>query len=109
MSLSLSERIALNEQKNPARRKNVYRPSFLALKTDINKALQDGWSMRQIWSTLKDEKKIDCSYLWFRCLVKKHIFDKAEKKHGKVTTMISSEKENSGFNFRSSIDKEDLI
>ncbi len=108
MSLSLSERIALNEQKNPARRKNVYGPSFLALKTDINKALQDGWSMRQIWSTLKHEKKIDCSYLWFRCLVKKHIFDKAQMKHGKSVIGIT-EQENSGFNFRSSINKEDLI
>ncbi|KFI21197.1 TraK family protein, partial [Nitrosococcus oceani] len=72
MSLSLSQRIALNEQKNPARRKNLYGPSFLALKTDITVALQDGWSMRQIWSTLKEEKKIGCSYLWFRSLVKKH-------------------------------------
>ncbi len=106
--MNLSQRIALNEQKNPARRKNLYGPSFLALKPDISKALQDGWSMRQIWSTLKEEKKIDCSYLWFRSLVKKHIFDN-EKKHGKVATTIASERENSGFNFRSSIDKEDLI
>ena len=108
MNLSLSQRIALNEQKNPARRKNVYGPSFLALKADINKALQDGWSMRQIWSTLKDEKKIDCSYLWFRCLVKKHIIDKAEKKHSKPV-ISTTELESSGFNFRSSIDKEELI
>lgn len=108
MNPSLSERIALNEQKNPARRKNVYGPSFLALKTDISKSLQDGWSMRQIWSTLKDEKKIGCSYLWFRCLVKKHIFNKAEKKPEKSIPKII-EPESNGFNFRSTIDKEDLI
>lgn len=108
MNPSLSERIALHEQKNPTRRKNVYGPSFLALRTDINKALQDGWCMRQIWSTLKEEKKIDCSYLWFRCLVKKHIVDKAEKKHGKPVITVS-EPEYSGFNFRSSINKEELI
>ncbi len=109
MTLSLSERIALNEQKNPARRKNVYGPHFLALKNEISKALQDVWSMRQIWSTLKDEKKIDCSYLWFRCLVKRHISSTLEKKYVKSTAGNTDRYSSSGFNFRSTIDKEELI
>ncbi len=113
MSPSLSERIATKEQNNPGRR-NLYEPTFLALKTEISQALYDGWSMRQIWSTLKDEKKIGCSYLWFRNLVKRHIFDKtgdlsARKKHNQALTSITQERENNGFNYRSSIDKKELI
>ncbi|PTQ78930.1 TraK family protein [Nitrosomonas ureae] len=113
MNPSLSERISLREQKNPGRR-NLYEPAFLALKTEISQALHDGWSMRQIWSTLKDEKKIGCSYLWFRNLVKRHIFAKpddlsARKKHGQPVAGISREPDNHGFNYRSSIDKEELI
>ena len=113
MSPSLSERISMREQKNPGRR-NLYEPAFLALKTEIGQALHDGWSMRQIWSTLKDEKRICCSYLWFRNLVKRHIFDKpndlsARKKHGQPVSGVTVERDNNGFNYRSSIDKEELI
>lgn len=113
MSPSLSERIATKEQNNPGRR-NLYEPAFLALKTEISQALHDGWSMRQIWSTLKDEKKIGCSYLWFRNLVKRHIFDKPDdlstsNKPRQPVSGMTQQRENDGFNYRSSIDKEELI
>jgi hypothetical protein len=114
MSPSLSERISLREQENPGRR-NLYEPTFLALKTEISQALHDGWSMRQIWSTLKDEKRIGCSYLWFRNLVKRHIFDQPDdlsarkKKNKQPASSLTGERDTNGFNYRSSIDKEELI
>ncbi len=113
MKPSLSERIAQKEQKNPERR-NLYEPAFLALKAEISQALHDGWSMRQIWSTLKDEKKLCCSYLWFRNLVKRHIAKKPEdlsirKKLEKPASVVAAEPEKDGFNYQSSFDKEELI
>lgn len=113
MKPSLSERIARKEQENPGRR-NLYEPAFLALKADIRQALQDGWSMRQIWSTLKEEKKVGCSYLWFRHLVKRHIADPPDglpvsKQPRSAGPAKTAEPDNHGFNYQSSFNKEELI
>ena len=68
MTKSLSDRIALYADKNKSTGKQ-FLPAFIALKPDIEQALKDGWTIRQIWNILHQEEKIKCSYQWFRTLV----------------------------------------
>jgi len=81
---------------------------FIALKPEIEKALKDGRTARQIWNTLHIEGKIKCSYQWFRTLVNRHIFeDKKNTQHidqGKPTL-----NDQEGFRFNSATEKEELI
>jgi len=72
MSNGLSKRIAAIEGKKE-KKKNIHLPAFLALKDEIEQAIRDGWSLRQIWGTLHVEKKITCTYPWFLRLTNKHI------------------------------------
>ena len=107
MTKTLSERIALFADKNKNTGKQ-FLPAFIALKPDIEQALQDGWTVRQIWNTLHDEKKIKCSYQWFRTLVNRHITDDSKQKQHKSSTktaVIDQE----GFRFNSATEKEELI
>ena len=110
MKFSLSERVSKREQDKPSR-KNKHLPSFLALKDEINQALADGWSMYQIWSTLRAEQKLGCSYVWFRNLCQKHLTDTSRQPHHsvkEVKTPAGVSQEDS-FTFSSTINKEDLI
>ena len=111
MKFSLSERVSKREQDKPGR-KNKHLPAFLALKNEINQALADGWSMYQIWSTLRAEQKLGCSYVWFRNLCQKHIQDTSPQQHHHsvkpVKTPAGVSQEDS-FTFSSTINKEDLI
>ncbi len=61
MTKSLSDRIALYADKNKSPAKQ-FLPAFIALKPDIEQALKDGWTIRQIWNILRQEEKIKCSY-----------------------------------------------
>jgi hypothetical protein len=110
MKCSLSERVSKREQDKPGR-KNKHLPAFLALKGEINQALADGWSMYQIWSTLRAEQKLGCSYVWFRNLCQKHLTDTSRQlqhsaKPVKAPASVSQE---DSFTFSSTINKEDLI
>ncbi|HMW40618.1 MAG TPA: TraK family protein [Saprospiraceae bacterium] len=107
MTKTLSERIALFADKNKNTGKQ-FLPAFVALKPDIEQALQDGWTVRQIWNTLHDEKKIKCSYQWFRTLVNRHIAD--DRKQNTLTTPGKSAiTDQEGFRFNSATEKEELI
>ncbi len=108
MSQSLSERIALNTDKSKNTRKQ-FLPVFLALKPDIEHALNDGWTTRQIWMVLHDEGKITCSYQWFRTLINRHI--SADKKEGPCLDKkaLTSNHDHDGFRFNSSTEKEELV
>ncbi|MCP5276040.1 MAG: hypothetical protein H6936_14585 [Burkholderiales bacterium] len=110
MKCSLSERVSKREQDKPGR-KNKHLPAFLALKNEINQALADGWSMYQIWSTLRAEQRLGCSYVWFRNLCQKHLTDTSRQpqhsaKPVKTPAGVSQE---DSFTFSSTINKEDLI
>ena len=107
MTKSLSERIALNADKNKSNGKQ-FLPAFIALKPDIEQALKDGWTVRQIWNTLHSEGKIKCSYQWFRTLVNRHIYDE-RKQNQQNGQRKSTGSDQEGFRFNSATEKEELV
>ena len=108
MTESLSKRIARHTDKNKNSGKQ-FLPAFIALKPDIEQALNDGWTVRQIWNTLHDEGKIKCSYQWFRTLVNRHLKDD-RKQHARADQKKSaSNDQEDGFRFNSTTEKEELI
>ena len=62
MAKSLSERIAQRVSARQPSRIGKNRASFLAVRNDVRKALEDGWSVKVIWDTLCDEGKIEFGY-----------------------------------------------
>ncbi|WP_051050759.1 TraK family protein [Metapseudomonas furukawaii] len=61
---NLSERLA-ERAKKTATEKGRGRSAFLALKPEIQHALDQGWSAKEIWSLLLEEDKIAISYSVF--------------------------------------------
>ena len=59
MAKSLSERIAQRVSTRQPSRTGKNRASFLAVRDDVKKALDDGWPVKVIWDTLRDEGKIE--------------------------------------------------
>lgn len=110
MKLSLSERVSKREQNKPGH-KNKHLPAFLSLKDEINQALADGWSMYQIWSTLRTEQKLGCSYVWFRNLCQKHIHETSpqQNRSAKPVKTPAGIAQEDNFTFSPTINKEDLI
>lgn len=112
MSKNLSQRIAerLRNKKQTKHAKN--RADFLVYKTEIEQAMTDGWSVKIIWETLLDEKKITVSYTAFNNYVNKIIIKKKSQsqsvnedvKKGSITITKTD-----SFNFNSKPNKEDLI
>ena len=107
MTKSLSERIALHTDKSKNTDKQ-FLPVFIALKPEIVQALADGWTVRQVWATLQHEKRIKCSYQWFRTLVNRHVFED-KKKDQHVDQSKSTPNDQEGFRFISATEKEELI
>jgi aerobic-type carbon monoxide dehydrogenase small subunit (CoxS/CutS family) len=107
MTKSLSDRIALYANKNKSTCKQ-FLPAFIALKPDIEQALKDGWTIRQIWNILHQEKKIKCSYQWFRTLVNRHIGED-RKQHPRIDQGKSAGNGHEGFRFNSATEKEELV
>jgi uncharacterized protein DUF5338 len=107
MTESLSKRIARHTDKSKNAGKQ-FLPAFIALKPDIEQALKDGWTVRQIWNTLHDEGKIKCSYQWFRTLVNRHISNDRKQPAGS-TQKKSAGIDQEGFRFNSTTEKEELI
>ena len=66
MSKSLSDRIATFMRKQPARKSGKTRASVIALRAEIQKALNDGWSVKAIWQTLHAEGSVEVGYHAFR-------------------------------------------
>ncbi len=107
MTKSLSDRIALYADKNKSTGKQ-FLPAFIALKPEIEQALKDGWTIRQIWNILHQEEKIKCSYQWFRTLVNRHI-GANRKQHPRIDQGKSAGNDHEGFRFNSATEKEELI
>ncbi len=107
MTKSLSDRIALYADKNKSTGKQ-FLPAFIALKPEIEQALKDGWTIRQIWNILHQEEKIKCSYQWFRTLVNRHIGED-RKQHSRIDQGKSAGNGQEGFRFNSATEKEELV
>jgi len=124
MEKSLSERIAARafEKKSPPLQshgdENQNRAVFLALRPDIKKALEDGWSIKSIWVTLHEEGKVGFGYDAFLRYTRRLILAPTNPnpaqghsgQHDKPTdTKPKETPQISGFTFNPSPKKEDLI
>ena len=62
MSKGLSERIAERMKAKEPTGSGKNRAAFLAVRHEVKKALDDGWSVKVIWETLREEGKITYGY-----------------------------------------------
>ena len=101
------------------------RASFLAVREDVRKALNDSWPVKAIWDSLRDEGKIEFGYDAFIGYVNRLIRDaeplpakspadqvKADKSapKGKAKTDAPQKSRAEGvFNFNSKPNEEDLL
>ena len=124
MAKKLSVRIAERTGRTPSRN-GRNRAAFLAVRTDVKQALDDGWPVKAIWETLHEERKITFSYPAFCRYVKRLVVgrrleierDAAAGKKGKGEPerdgSNSVDKNTAsglpGFTFNSKPKKEDLI
>lgn len=82
MDKYLSQRMA---EKAAVKNKNNARfnlATFLLLRDEIYKAIDDGWSVKYVWEILHEEEKIRFSYQTFLNLVNKHKTDKPKNING---------------------------
>ena len=79
MAKTLSKRIAARMKKNDAGLKKSNRTIFLALRDQIEEALNDGWTVKVVWETLKEEGKVAFSYQAFNGYVNRLIKNEREK------------------------------
>ena len=63
---SLSERIADSALKNSDGRNDRNRAAFILVRSDVSKAVDDGYSLLSIWETLHEEGRIPYTYQTFR-------------------------------------------
>lgn len=62
MTKSLSERIAQRVKTKTPSQFGKNRAAFLAVRAEVKQALEDGWSVKTVWETLREEGKIGFSY-----------------------------------------------
>jgi hypothetical protein len=79
MAKALSKRIAARMKKSDAGLKKSSRTIFLALRDEIEAALNDGWTIKVVWETLKEEGKVAFSYQAFNGYVNRLIKNEREK------------------------------
>jgi uncharacterized protein DUF5338 len=71
---SLSDRLAKRELTKKKTEGTKNKVAFLALRNDINEAINAGWAIKTIWEILSEEGKITFSYKTFRTYVSRLIF-----------------------------------
>ena len=62
MAKSLSERIAERMSTTQPTQAGKNRAAFLAVRDEVKKALDDGWPVKVVWATLRDEGRIAFKY-----------------------------------------------
>jgi hypothetical protein len=117
MAKSLSTRIQERAGSSQGLPREQHRATILALRTEIAQAIDEGWSIRTIWRTLRDEHKVRTSYQAFRVQVKQLV----QGRRRSVTTNPSSRRtqpkpmsaslgtSRPGFCFAPTAHKEDLV
>jgi len=88
ISARLAEKLAHSDSQHAKRNLAI----FFVLRDEINSAINTGWSVKDIWQLLHEEKKIVISYQVFLRLVKKHTEYTAFKRKGS-SKRISTENE----------------
>lgn len=110
----LSERIAERVRGKAACAPHSNRAVILALRTDIQQAFDDGWSVLAVYQTLHDEGRVTFSYQAFRRHVNRLLLGKPEAKKQRPATLkksvaVSPEKPIQSFTFNPTPNKEDLF
>lgn len=110
---TLSERIAERARVKSASAPHSNRAIVLALRADIQQALDDGWSVLAVHQTLHDEGRVTFSYQAFRRYVNQiHLSrtspEKRRRKQAGKTAFKSSVAPVPGFSFNPSPNKEEL-
>ncbi|WP_367607872.1 TraK family protein [Legionella sp. W05-934-2] len=108
MKKPLSERVIQNLSEKKNKRSNA-KIEFLALKEDIQEALDKGCSMKAVWETLSDEGQISFGYKAFRHYVLKLI--KSEQENTKDDKQRENKPKNEikGFTFNPIPNPEELL
>lgn len=111
---SLSERIGERARISSSRTPQANRAIVLALRVDIQVALDDGWSVLAIYRTLYDEGKVSFSYQAFRRHVNRIFFRSLQARRGCVPTTTAARNSprrntGTGFSFNSNPDEDELF
>ncbi len=108
MKKPLSERVAHNQLEKKGKRNNA-KIEFIALKEDIQEALDKGWSMKAVWETLSDEGQISFGYKAFRHYVLKLIKSEQENTREEKQSKSKTTSEIKGFTFNPIANPEELL
>lgn len=108
MKKPLSERVIQNQSEKNNRRTSA-KIQFIALKEDIQEALDKGCSMKAIWETLSDEGQISFGYKAFRHYVLKLIKPEQEKIRDEQARESKPKHEIKGFTFNPIPNPEELL
>lgn len=111
---TLSERIAERAREKSPCAPHSNRAVILALRNDIQQALDDGWSVLAVYDTLYDEGRVTFSYQAFRRYVNrihlgKLVTEKRPPKQTNKTAFKSSAAPATGFSFNPTPNKEELL
>jgi hypothetical protein len=112
---SLSYRISLRVKDNRSSRNARNLAAFLAQRDEIRNALEDGWTVYQIWETLHAEQKVRTSYNTFCNQVNRLIIKREETAFPKTKRAYQSPSparhaaDTAGFTFSSTPLKDEEI
>lgn len=109
---ALTERIAERQRSAAPSSAGANRAVMLALRGDIQQALDDGWSVLAIYQTLHDEGQLTFSYQAFRRHVNRHLLGKQPAQPKQRASSSTTEKPHAAphkFTFNPSPNPRDLI
>lgn len=111
---TLSERIAERACEKSPCAPHSNRAIILALRNDIQQALDDGWSVRAVYQTLYDESRVTFSYQAFRRYVNqihlgKPTVEKRPPRQPNKPAFKSNTAPATGFSFNPTPNKEELL
>jgi hypothetical protein len=124
MPNSLSQRIAEHAKTKAPTVAGKNRAAFLAVREEVKGALDDGWPIKTVWETLREEGKIEFGYDAFIRYVDRLIGPRKQPEiaAASLPTPAATDKSNAeagvrrgtapeihGFHFQSSPKREDLV
>lgn len=92
---TLSERISARFGEKPVRPGKSVRSVVLALRAEIQGALDDGWSVLAIYETLSEEGAVSFSYQSFRLYVNQLVLGKISPPSSRRSTKSSASRKTS--------------
>lgn len=120
MKKSLIESITTSKQSPQRTNARKSKVEFLAMREDISKALEKGWSITAIWETLSDEGSFTATYNTFRLYILKYLngqkpgYSQKESIEFRIKTPVvnsSKKKDNSipSFKYNTILNIKDLL